>query len=107
MRASILLLACLLPQDAADASKFTFTLEQGWSLTTDAEMDYPDIQENDLQEGLNPRFKPPLTRPTFPYRDRDGKVRPQRGGRAATGARASTTVRGPGRRTGRDPLKLE
>src|SRR6185503_19962199 len=112
MRTSALLLASLLPalaqdrQDApADRQNFTFTVEQGWSLSTDVDGDFPDVRENGLQEGLNPRFRPPLTRPTFSNRDRDNKVRPR--GRGTPGARTTTAALGSGRRTSKDPLKLE
>jgi hypothetical protein len=106
MRTSAFLLACLfsaLAQDASDGrTSFSFAGEQGWALSTDADGDFPDIQENDLQEGLNPRFRPPLTRPTFPTRDRDNKVRPR-----GRGTHTSTVALGSGRRTTKDPLKLE
>lgn len=109
MRTSALLLASLLPalaQDAPDARQsFTFSIEQGWTLSTDADGDFPDIQENGLQEGLNPRFRPPLTRPTFPNRDRDNKIRPR--GRGTPGQVTRTVALGSGRRTTKDPLKLE
>ncbi|MBI3857562.1 MAG: hypothetical protein HY293_17920 [Planctomycetes bacterium] len=72
--------ACLLSsafgQDAGPP-RFAFSVEQGWTLTADSEGDFPDIQENDLQQDLNPRFRPPLTRPSFPARDRDNRPRPR------------------------------
>ena len=73
---------------------FSFSIEQGWSLTADAEGDFPDIQEGPLQDDLNPRFRPPLTRPTFPSRDRAGRPIPR--------ARGTRVIR-----TSKDPLKLE
>lgn len=90
------ILAAVAQEGAETRTRFAFSVEQGWSLTTDTEGDFPDIQENDLQEGLNPRFRPPLTRPSFPTRDRDNRPRPR------GSARGSRIVR-----TTKDPLKLE
>jgi len=98
MRTSLLFLACLpaaLAQDAPDtAPRYTFSVEQGWTLGAEIELDFPDIQENDLQAGLSPRFKPPITGPTFQMRDRDGKVQPHHRGI-------------PPLRRSCDPIKLE
>ncbi|HVR85503.1 MAG TPA: hypothetical protein VMU54_14395, partial [Planctomycetota bacterium] len=73
---------------------YSFAVEQGWSIASDSENDFPDIQENELQAGLGPRFRPPLTGPTFPLRDRDGKVVPRHRGL-------------PPLRKACDPVKLE
>jgi hypothetical protein len=106
MRTMLALAALALPavQDAAPV--YRFTVEQGWSLTSAGELDFPDVREADLQAGLAPAFRPPMPLPSFPARDRSGRPLPVE---APDRSRGTTTERPPMPPgvTRKDPLKLE
>src|SRR3982751_3371783 len=99
MRSFLLLLACLLgtalAQDSPEGGPPTFSVmvEQGWRLSADSEVDFPNIQENDLVAGLNPKFTL-KTSMNWPVRDRDGRIMVKPKGSAAW-------------KTNGDPIKLD
>lgn len=72
---------------------YSVSLEQGWKISADSEVDFPNVQENDLVAGLNPKFTL-KTSMNWPPRDRDGRVMVKPKGSAAW-------------KTNGDPLKLE
>jgi hypothetical protein len=74
MRVVVAFLLCLGPALAQDAPPtFTVSVEQGWRLSADTEVDFPNIQENDLVAGLTPKFTL-KTSMNWPMRDREGRV---------------------------------
>ncbi len=99
MRRVLWLLFCLwgtaAAQDPSPAGPLTcsFTLEQGWKFSADGEVDFPNVQENDLVAGLTPKFTL-KTSMNWPIRDRDGRVMAKPKGFAAW-------------KTNGDPLRLE
>ncbi len=99
MRVTAALLLCLLgtarAQDAPAGGPLAYsvTIEQGWRLSADSEVDFPNIQENELVAGLNPKFSL-KTSMNWPARDRDGRILVKPKGSAAW-------------KTNGDPIKLD
>ncbi|HZE98536.1 MAG TPA: hypothetical protein VE981_16000 [Planctomycetota bacterium] len=99
MRPTLAILVCLFgaaqAQDAPPGGPPTYSVsvEQGWKLSADGEVDFPNVQENDLVSGLTPKFTL-KTSMNWPARDRDGRVMVKPKGFAAW-------------KTNGDPLKLE
>lgn len=94
MRVIVAFLLPLCAVQAQDAPPtFTISVEQGWRLSADTELDFPSIQEGDLVAGLTPKFTL-KTSMNWPMRDRDGRVMTKPTQAAAW-------------KTNGDPLKLE
>ncbi|MBV8882244.1 MAG: hypothetical protein JO332_19970 [Planctomycetaceae bacterium] len=72
---------------------YLVSVEQGWKFSADGEVDFPNVQENDLVAGITPKFTL-KTSMNWPARDRDGRIMVKPKGFAAW-------------RTNGDPLKLE
>lgn len=75
MRISLLLIFVLAATAPAQDGPPTYSVsvEQGWKISADGEVDFPNVQESDLVAGLNPKFTL-KTSLNYPTRDRDGRV---------------------------------
>ncbi|HUR38487.1 MAG TPA: hypothetical protein VM222_03295 [Planctomycetota bacterium] len=99
MRTLLAFLTCVLGTALAQESPpggaptFSVSLEQGWRISAESEVDFPNIQESDLTAGLNPKFTL-KTSLNWPARDRDGRIMVKPKGSAAW-------------KTNGDPIKLE
>src|SRR5258708_20387441 len=84
-----------LGEEAAEGGPPTYSVsvEQGWKIAADGEVDFPNVQESDLVAGLNPKFTL-KTSLNYPVRDRDGRVMVKPKGYAAW-------------KSNGDPLKME
>src|SRR5258708_27019734 len=94
VRISLILSLCL-AQDAPEGGPPTCSgsVEQGWKIAADGEVDFPTVQESDLVAGLIPKFTL-KTSLNYPVRDRDGRVMVKPKGYAAW-------------KSNGDPLKME
>jgi hypothetical protein len=94
MRMMLAFLLCLAQGVAqTEPPSYSVSVEQGWRFSADGEVDFPNVQENELVAGLNPKFTL-KTSMNWPARDRDGRIMVKPKGFAAW-------------KTNGDPLKLE